>query len=88
MCRPSSIASVVEARRPDILGLSCLLSSGFSSMRETIALVRERTAGWSARLPIVIGGAPIDQTLSDQIGADGWCTDAARGIEVVRALVR
>jgi len=84
---PERIADVVEAQRPDILGLSCLLTSGFSGMKEAVALVRDRTSAWSARLPVVIGGAPIDQTVCDQVGADGWCTDAARGIEVVRSLL-
>ena len=84
---PERIADAVEAERPDILGLSCLLSSGFSSMRDTIAIVRERTAVRRTRLPIVIGGSPVDQAVSDQVGADGWCSDAARGIEVVKALL-
>jgi hypothetical protein len=35
----------VLAARPDVLGLSCLLTTGFEALRETILLVRERTAG-------------------------------------------
>ena len=82
------IADVVVGERPDLLGLSCLLTTGFKSMTETITLVRERTAGWPQRLPVVIGGAPVDQTICAQVGADGWSDNAATGIDVVRALLR
>ena len=81
------IADAVERERPDLLGLSSLLTTGYDSMRQTIALVRERTSSWERRLPIVIGGAPVDQTASDQVGADAWCDDATLGLEVVRALL-
>ena len=41
---PELIADAVVAERPDALGLSCLLTTGFQTLRETIALRRERTA--------------------------------------------
>jgi methanogenic corrinoid protein MtbC1 len=81
------IVDAVEAERPGILGLSCLLTGGFSSMKKAIAAVRGGAGGWGAQLPIIIGGAPLDQTVCDEVGADGWCTDAAGGIEVVRSLL-
>ena len=81
------IVDAVERERPDLLGLSSLLTTGYDAMRQTIAIVRERTSGWERRLPIVIGGAPVDQTASDQVGADAWCDDAARGLDVVLALL-
>jgi methanogenic corrinoid protein MtbC1 len=85
---PQRVADAVEEHRPDVLGLSCLLTTGFGNLAATITLVRERMATWSARLPIVIGGAALSQSVSDRVGADGWCTDAAGGIEVVRAVLR
>jgi methanogenic corrinoid protein MtbC1 len=85
---PEQIADAVERERPDVLGLSSLLTTGYDSMKQTIALVRERTSSWERRLPVVIGGAPVDQTASEQVGADAWCDDAARGLDVVRALLR
>jgi methanogenic corrinoid protein MtbC1 len=82
------IAAAVERERPDVLGLSSLLTTGYESMKRTIALVRERTSSWERRLPIVIGGAPVDQTSSDQVGADAWCDDGSRGLEIVQSLLR
>ena len=69
-----------------MLGLSCLLTTGFEALRETIALVRERSADWEYRLPVVIGGTAIDQHTAEYAAADGWCTDAADGIAVIATL--
>jgi methylmalonyl-CoA mutase cobalamin-binding domain/chain len=85
---PELIADAVVAEQPDVVGLSCLLTTGFEALGETIQLVRARTAGWERRLPVVIGGTAVDQRTADHTGADGWCTDAADGIAVVRSLLR
>ena len=81
------VADAVVAERPDVLGLSCLLTTGFEALRETIGLVRERTAGREPRVPVVIGGTALDQRAADHAGADGWCTDAADGIAVIQTLL-
>lgn len=84
---PERIAQTVNEVRPDILGLSCLLTSGLESMAKTVIAVRARTATWDRRLPIVIGGAPIGRRTCEQTGADGWCSDAVNGIALVESLV-
>lgn len=84
---PEHIAETVERERPDVLGLSCLLTSGYEALRETIDLVREQSAEWHPHLPIVLGGAAVDEMVKDRTGADAWCDDAARGLGVVRALL-
>jgi methanogenic corrinoid protein MtbC1 len=84
---PEHVADAVERHRPDVLGLSCLLTTGFDSLAATITLIRERTATWPCPVPIVIGGAALTQDVSDRVGADGWCTDAARGMAVVQQLL-
>jgi len=81
------IADAVVAERPDVLGLSCLLTTGFEALRETIRLVRECTAGREPRVPVVIGGTAVDQHTAEHAGADGWCTDAADGIAVIQTLL-
>ena len=82
---PELVADAVAAERPDVLGLSCLLTTGFGILRETIELVRERTADREQRLPVVIGGTAIDQHTAEHAGADGWCTEAGDGIAVVHS---
>jgi methanogenic corrinoid protein MtbC1 len=84
---PEQIADTVESERPDVLGLSCLLTSGYEALRETIELVREQSTAWHPHLPIVLGGAAVDEMVKERLGADAWCVDAARGLGVVRALL-
>ena len=84
---PARIAEAVANEQPDVLGLSCLLTTAFESMRQTVAAVRERTSGSERRVPVVVGGAAIDQNTADRVGADGWCTNAADGIKAVRLLL-
>ena len=84
---PEQIAEAVEQERPDVLGLSCLLTSGYEALRETIELVRAQSAAWHAHLPVVIGGAAVDEMVNERLRADGWCADAARGLGFVRSLL-
>jgi methylmalonyl-CoA mutase cobalamin-binding domain/chain len=83
---PERVADAVVAERPDALGLSSLLTTGFEALRETIGLVRERTSDLGRRVPVVIGGTAIDQRTADHVRADGWCTDAADGMAVIHEL--
>jgi methanogenic corrinoid protein MtbC1 len=84
---PEQIAEAVEGERPDVLGLSCLLTSGYEALRETIELVRDQSGSWHPHLPVVLGGAAVDEMVKERLGADAWCVDAARGLGVVRALL-
>ena len=85
---PEQIAEAVERERPDVLGLSCLLTSGYEALRETIDIVRGQSATWHPHLPVVLGGAAVDEMVNERLGADGWCDDAARGLGSVRSLLR
>jgi methanogenic corrinoid protein MtbC1 len=84
---PERIAEAVERERPDAVGLSCLLTSGYEALRQTIDLVRRESAAWHRHLPIILGGAAVDELVKERLGADGWCDDAARGLGTVRALL-
>ena len=84
---PQQVAEAVERERPDVVGLSCLLTSGYEALRETIDLVRAQSSAWHPHLPIVLGGAAVDEMVNERLGADGWCVDAARGLGFVRALI-
>jgi methanogenic corrinoid protein MtbC1 len=85
---PARVADEVATLRPDIVGLSGLLSEAYDSMRRTVAAIRERTDGWPHAVPVVLGGSNMNQTVRDYAGADGWCNDAVVGVDLVRELVR
>lgn len=64
----------VQTFKPDIVGLSCLLSVAFASMKETVDAFEK--AGLRDSVKIMIGGGVVDHSISDNIGADGFDTSA------------
>jgi len=72
-----------RAHRPDILGLSALLSSTMQRMPEVIEAVR---AVDSSAL-IMVGGAPITQEYADEIGASGYAPNAFEAAHKARELM-
>jgi methylmalonyl-CoA mutase cobalamin-binding domain/chain len=53
----------------DVIGLSCLLTTAFPAMKETIAAFAD--AGLRDKVSIIIGGGPVNADLAQQLGADG-----------------
>ena len=80
----------LEASRgfaPDIVGLSGLLSTAFTAMRDTVTLVKHH-AGDLAREPItIVGGGTIDEVVARYIGADHWTTDAMEGVRICQRMI-
>lgn len=72
-----------RARRPDILGLSALLSSTMQRMPEVIRAVRAVDS--SAR--IMVGGAPITRDYAEEIGADGYAPNAFEAAQRAKELL-
>jgi 5-methyltetrahydrofolate--homocysteine methyltransferase len=70
--------------KPDILGMSALLSSTAIFMESVIREVR--AADPSAR--IIVGGAPITQAFADKIGASGYAPNAFDSIQLVNTLLK
>jgi len=76
----------VSERKPDILGISALLTTTMPQMKKVIKAVTE--AGLRKNLKIIIGGAPVNQKFSDDIGADGYAQDAGEAISLVKRLMK
>lgn len=77
--------SLVKEEKPDILGLSALLSSTAPKQREVIdALKRERQR---SSVYVIVGGGTITQSWAEEIGADGYASDAIEAVELVKKLV-
>ena len=72
---PETFVEEVKAFNPDILGMSALLTTTMRTMEATIKALEE--AGVRDRVKVIIGGAPVTQTFADQIGADGYASNAA-----------
>jgi methanogenic corrinoid protein MtbC1 len=69
--------------RPDLIGLSALLSTTMGEMKDVIELVRQDFP----RARFLVGGAPITQKFADSIGADGFAPDAPTGVKIVHRIL-
>jgi methanogenic corrinoid protein MtbC1 len=79
--------AAATVHRPDLIGLSGLLTSSYDRMRETIRLIRTVGDPAIASLPIVVGGTQINQQVCDYVGADAWVTDAMAGVRLCQRLI-
>lgn len=69
----------------DLVGMSALLTTTMLNMKTVIDGLKE--AGFRENVKVIIGGAPVTQAYADQIGADGYATDAATGVDVAKKLL-
>jgi 5-methyltetrahydrofolate--homocysteine methyltransferase len=77
------VAKVVETGA-DFVGMSALLTTTMPMMTETVAALGE--AGLRGKVRVLVGGAPVTQTWADEIGADGYASDAGAAIKVAKEL--
>jgi methanogenic corrinoid protein MtbC1 len=73
--------------RPDIIGLSGLLTSSYESMRQTVQFLRSTSDPQIASIPIVIGGNQLNEQVCEYVGADAWVTDAMSGVRLCQRLI-
>ena len=79
---PQAFVEAVKEYEPDILGMSALLTTTMRSMEHTVKALEE--AGVRDKVKIMIGGAPVTQAFSDQIGADGYASNAASAADLAK----
>jgi 5-methyltetrahydrofolate--homocysteine methyltransferase len=82
---PQAFVTGIKEARPDVVGLSGLLTLAFRSMKDTVDAIRE--AGLRDRVKIMIGGAPVDEHIREYAGADGWGKDAMEAVSLARQWV-
>lgn len=85
---PGEFLKKTEEIKPDIVGLSCLLTSSFEAMGATIKLLRKELGASQACPSIIIGGGIVDEHVCRHVRADGWANDATRGVHLCREIVR
>ncbi len=81
---PSAFVDAVREHKPDLVGMSALLTTTMAQMKVTIDALEE--AGLRDSVKIVIGGAPVTAAFAEQIGADAFAEDAATAVDVAREL--
>jgi 5-methyltetrahydrofolate--homocysteine methyltransferase len=78
------LLSKVKEIKPQVLGLSALLTTSMPEMRRVIEELELQ--GLRKDLKVMVGGAPIDRTFAEKIGADGSGADATEAVELARRL--
>ncbi|MDQ1335629.1 MAG: 5-methyltetrahydrofolate--homocysteine methyltransferase [Thermodesulfobacteriota bacterium] len=75
----------IESNKPDLVGLSALLTTTMPEMRRAVQILHER--GLNEKVKVMVGGAPVSASFAEEIGADGYGADAAEAVEVARRLI-
>jgi len=76
--------AATEQFKPDVIGMSALLTTTMSYMKVVIDGYKERGLG---HFKMAIGGAPISQMYAEEIGADGYGADASSAVDLFLRLV-
>ncbi len=74
---PDSFVEKALENKPDIIGLSALLTTTMQNMDTTIKALRDNQID----TPVIVGGAPLSQTYADSISANLFAASAADGVE-------
>jgi 5-methyltetrahydrofolate--homocysteine methyltransferase len=82
---PEVFVEAIKEHKPDIVGMSALLTTTMRAMGYTIKAIEE--AGLRDSVKVIVGGAPVDQAFSERIGADGYGANAPGAADLCKQLV-
>jgi len=82
---PEAFVDTAVREGAPLIGMSALLTTTMTRMREVVALLKER--GLAGRVRTIVGGAPVSAEYAREIGADDYACDAATAVERVKALL-
>src|SRR4030065_588520 len=80
---PDKLIAALEEHKPDILGMSALLTTTMPYMKVVIQTLKEK--GIRDDYIVLVGGAPLNEEFGKAIGADAYCRDAAVAAEAAQA---
>ena len=75
----------LEEHKPDILGMSALLTTTMPYMKVVIDTMVEK--GIRDDYIVLVGGAPLNEAFSQSIGADAYCRDAAVAVDTAKIFI-
>jgi len=84
---PQVFAARVVETKPDVVGLSGLITASFETMKETITTLRDEAQKHNLDFPIIIGGGMSDDQIRQYVGADYWMPDAMAGVRLCKELL-
>jgi len=84
---PDVFAAKAVETKPNIVGLSGLITASFEMMKETVAALRTEANKNNLSIPIIVGGGMIDEQVCQYVGADYWMPDAMAGVRLCEELL-
>jgi methylmalonyl-CoA mutase cobalamin-binding domain/chain len=72
----------IEEHKPDILGMSALLTTTMPYMKVVVDTLIEK--GIRNDYIVLVGGAPLNEAFANSVGADAYCRDAAVAVETAK----
>ncbi len=82
---PQVFVDAIKEHNAKLIGMSALLTTTMPKMGETINAINE--AGIRDQVKILVGGAPITAAFAEEIGADGYASNAASAVEKGKELI-
>ena len=80
-----SYLEALEKHKPDILGLSALLTTTMPYMKVVIDTLKEKNM--RDDYIVLVGGAPLNEAFGEAVGADAYCRDAAMAVETAKRMM-
>ncbi|OKY78679.1 MAG: Trimethylamine corrinoid protein MtbC1 [Candidatus Methanohalarchaeum thermophilum] len=84
--RPEQFQETIEKEKPDILGLSALMTTSMTGMPKIIENLQK--AGLREKVKVMVGGAPISEDYAEKIGADGYAPNAPQAKKTAEKLLK
>ncbi len=75
----------IEEHKPDLLGMSALLTTTMPYMKVVIDTLIEK--GMRSDYVVLVGGAPLNEAFANSVGADAYCRDAAVAVETAKTFM-
>jgi 5-methyltetrahydrofolate--homocysteine methyltransferase len=76
----------VREKKPHALGMSAMLTTTMMEMKKVIDLLKEE--GLRDKVKVIVGGAPLNENFSREIGADAYAENAVTGVDFIKELVK
>ena len=82
---PEAFVETAVREGAPLIGMSALLTTTMSRMKEVVALIESR--GLSGQIKTIVGGAPLSPEFAREIGADDYASDGSTAVERVKTLL-
>jgi len=80
---PEKFAEITKNNDANLIGMSALLTTTMINMKSAVELFKNK----KLKAKTIIGGAPVTEDYANEIGADGYASDAASAVEIVKSLL-